>query len=197
MSCCAKKPAAVPIAKKGGSCCGGAKPKPSDPPADLHLPSLVPDKSSSDTVKDPEELTISETTGCRCCSSNASEEAPAGTHSHPRTRIHMLTWNRRRGLWSETSRTELPLCLRNVPWMLLGNVLPRLQMPGYVVYINLASFFGWPDQRGLWRYRKSENMGVFLEVYLFWYINGGVFWRYDIGFHSLVGGVSERHVKSP
>jgi hypothetical protein len=32
----------------------------------------------------------------------------------------------------------------------------------------------------------------FLEVHLFWYINGGVFWRFDIGFHiSLVGVVSE------
>ena len=79
MGCCTK-PSEAPIAKKTEKNCCSDKSKTAEQESDLQLPSLVPDKSPADIVKQAEEsLTTEEATGCQCCSSNAVNQAPPGT----------------------------------------------------------------------------------------------------------------------
>ena len=81
MGCCSKLSEA-PIAEKKTekkSCCSD-KSKTTEKQNDLQQPSLIPDKSPADIVKQAEEpLTTEEATGCQCCSSNVVNQAPPGT----------------------------------------------------------------------------------------------------------------------
>jgi len=63
---------------------------------------------------------------------------------------------------------------------------------------RLGELFRVAGPGGVLEIQKIGKHGRdFLEVHLFWYINGGVFWRFDIGFHILCLVLYLRHVKSP
>jgi len=87
MGCCSK-PSEAPIAEKTKKSCCSDNSKTAEKQNDLQLPSLVPDKSPADIVKQAEEpLKTEEATGCQCCSSNVVNQAPPGTFQ---LSIHML-----------------------------------------------------------------------------------------------------------
>jgi hypothetical protein len=114
--------------KSRGSCCSG-KSKPAVKSADPVVP--TPELEVSPI------LALKEEGGCQCCSKQDESDRTEGSSIHSYNLISSRSW------WSRTSHNEFPVCVRNLPRVLLGHMLSGVQVSRDVTnagkYIRLIS----------------------------------------------------------
>jgi hypothetical protein len=158
---------AVMPAKKQGGCCSGKK-KPAD---SSEVPVLEPLPTQEITPINK----VEEQGGCQCCSSNRTEADPVD--GIPLLHPPQLTCSHRR--WSSsTGGHQFPLCMWHLPRMLLGNMLPGLQVSRNVTKTRRGTHFfpehgSFPDTQRVARacFQYSSFAGgvlAFSEIHTLW-----------------------------
>jgi hypothetical protein len=119
----------MPAKKKGGCCSGKKKPAESS-----EVPVLEPLPTQEITPINK----VEEQGGCQCCSSNRTEADPVD--GIPLLHYPQLTCSHRR--WSSsTGGHQFPLCMWHLPRMLLGNMLPGLQVSRNVTKTRRGTYY--------------------------------------------------------
>jgi hypothetical protein len=154
-------------AKKQGGCCSGKK-KPAES-AEVPVLEPLPTQEITPIVK------VEEQGGCQCCSSNRTEADPVD--GIPLVHTPQLTCSHRR--WSSsTGGHQFPLCMWHLPRMLLGNMLPGLQVSRNVTKTRRGTHFfpehgSFPDTKRVARacFQYSSFAGgvlAFSEIHTLW-----------------------------